>query len=52
MTTDHGGELPERDPDDEVPPAPWSFKVMVVLAGAYLAWRLIQGVMWVIERIT
>lgn len=44
--------LPRRDPDDEVPPAPLSFKIMVVLAALYLAWRLIQGVVWLIERVT
>lgn len=51
MTADQGSELPERDPDDDVPPAPWSFKIMVVLAVVYLAWRLIQGVVWVAERL-
>lgn len=47
--------LPERDgpdPDDQVPPAPWSFKIMVVLAGLYLVWRLVEGVIWVVERLT
>lgn len=39
------------DPDDRVPPAPLSFKIMVVLAVIYLAWRLIQGVVWMVERI-
>lgn len=44
-------ELPPQDPDDRVPPAPWSFKIMVALAVLYLAWRLIQGIVWVVERI-
>lgn len=53
MTTDHGQDLPEgpRDPDEEIPPAPWSFKIMVALAAIYLAWRLIEGVIWVVERV-
>lgn len=55
MTADHGHEGDRaqegRDPDDEVPPAPWSFKIMVVLAVIYLAWRLVQGVVWVAERV-
>jgi hypothetical protein len=38
------------DPDERVPPAPWSFKIMVALAVLYLAWRLIQGIVWVVER--
>lgn len=45
------GDTGRPDPDDQVPPAPWSFKIMVVLAALYLAWRLIQGVVWVIERV-
>ncbi|HLU53089.1 MAG TPA: hypothetical protein VK011_05835 [Acidimicrobiia bacterium] len=44
-------EPEERDPDEEIPPAPWSFKIMVALAVLYLAWRLVQGVVWVIERV-
>lgn len=30
---------------------PFTFKLMVVLAAVYLGWRLVQGVIWVIERI-
>lgn len=30
---------------------PLSFKVMVVLVSLYLGWRLVQGVIWVAERI-
>lgn len=53
MSAEHGsGHVPEEDPDDRVPPAPWSFRIMVALAVIYLAWRLIQGAMWVIERVT
>ena len=40
-----------RDPDDEIPQAPWSFKIMVALAVLYLGWRLVQGVMWLIDRL-
>ncbi|MFP3913688.1 MAG: hypothetical protein ACLFWM_02350 [Actinomycetota bacterium] len=52
MTAEQGrpGDSPP-DPDDQVPPAPWSFKIMVVLASLYLAWRLIQGAIWVVERL-
>jgi hypothetical protein len=42
---------PAPDPDDRVPPAPLSFKVMVTLAAIYLGWRLIQGVVWVADRL-
>lgn len=45
--------LPERDggdPDDNIPPAPWSFKIMVGLAVLYLAWRLVEGIVWVVQR--
>lgn len=30
--------------------APFSFKLMVFLAVVYLGWRLIQGIIWVVER--
>lgn len=30
---------------------PFSFKLMVALATLYLGWRLVQGVIWVVERI-
>lgn len=44
-------EREARDPDDEIPPVPWSFKIMVALAVVYLAWRLVQGVAWVIDKV-
>lgn len=45
-------EGPSRSHDpDEVPPAPWSFKIMVALAVLYLGWRLVQGVIWLGERL-
>jgi hypothetical protein len=42
--------LPE--PDSEAIKAPFSFKLMIVLTVIYLAWRLIQGVVWLVERMT
>jgi hypothetical protein len=30
---------------------PFSFKLMVVLVVLYLGWRLVQGLVWVWERI-
>lgn len=41
---------PGRPQEEEVK-APFSFKLMVVLAVLYLGWRLIQGIVWVIERV-
>jgi hypothetical protein len=46
VTDERGG----RDVD-EAPPAPWSFKVMVALAVLYLGWRLVQGIVWLVERL-
>lgn len=37
-------------PDDEVR-TPFSFKLMIVLVVLYLGWRLIQGVVWLFERL-
>ena len=52
--------LPDRDgapeaPDEEAPAdlkAPLSFKLMIALTVIYLGWRLIQGIAWLIERLT
>jgi len=38
------------NPEDEVK-TPFSFKLMVVMVGAYLGWRLIQGILWVIDKV-
>jgi hypothetical protein len=40
------------EPDGSPEPAPWSFKLMIASAVIYLGWRLVQGVIWVIERVT
>lgn len=32
--------------------APFSFKLMIALTVAYLAWRLVQGIVWVVERLS
>ena len=53
-----GDSLPERDGPaeegadlDEVK-APFSFKLMIVLTVVYLGWRLVQGIVWLVERLT
>lgn len=37
--------------DQEEIKTPFTFKLMVVLVVLYLGWRLVQGVVWVWERI-
>ena len=32
--------------------APFSFKLMIALTVVYLGWRLIQGIIWLVERLT
>jgi hypothetical protein len=32
--------------------APFSFKLMIALTVIYLGWRLIQGIVWLVERFT
>ncbi|MGH8950661.1 MAG: hypothetical protein ACRDX9_04480 [Acidimicrobiia bacterium] len=52
MTDEH---LPDQDPGHEGQEelrAPLSFKLMVALAVIYLGWRLVQGIVWVVERLT
>ena len=39
------------DEVDEYPPSPFSFKLMIGLAILYLGWRLIQGIMWLWDRL-
>jgi len=48
MTDDH----PQDGGQQEELRAPFSFKLMVVLAVLYLGWRLVQGIIWLVERIT
>jgi hypothetical protein len=50
-----GEFLPDSDQPDEPPEevrAPFSFKLMIALTIAYLGWRLVQGIVWVVERLT
>jgi hypothetical protein len=47
VTDDEGPGRPEEDLA-----TPFSFKLMVVLVVLYLGWRLVQGVLWVIDRLT
>lgn len=44
--------LPETDgqPEEEIK-APFTFKLMIALTVLYLGWRLVQGIMWVIDQI-
>ena len=39
-----------RDTTEEVK-TPFSFKLMVALAALYLGWRLVQGIIWLIQQI-
>ncbi|HEU4916305.1 MAG TPA: hypothetical protein VFV13_07050 [Acidimicrobiia bacterium] len=46
--------LPDTDGQDgktEVP-TPFSFKLMIVLTVIYLGWRLIEGIVWLVQRLT
>lgn len=35
---------------DDRPPVPFSFKLMVALAVLYVGWRIVQGILWLIDR--
>ncbi|MEZ5381156.1 MAG: hypothetical protein R2754_05100 [Microthrixaceae bacterium] len=39
------------DADDDERGAPWHFWLMVAVLVLYLAWRLIQGVVWAIGKL-
>jgi hypothetical protein len=40
-----------QPPDGEEIKTPFTFKLMIVLVVLYLGWRLVQGVLWLIDRI-
>lgn len=44
--------LPSGEQEQEGVKAPFSFKLMILLTVIYLGWRLIQGIVWLIERFT
>ncbi len=47
------GRTLARHGEDAPPvPAPWHFKLLVAAAGAYLTWRAVQAVAWLVERVT
>lgn len=39
----------EREPEDLKTPI--TFKLMIVLVALYLGWRLVQGLVWVWDRV-
>jgi hypothetical protein len=50
--SDHEIEHIEEPPPEEEIKAPFTFKLMIALVVLYLGWRLVQGIMWVIERLS
>jgi hypothetical protein len=45
------GRVVAKPSDDEEPKAPWHFKVLVGLAGLYLGWRAVEGVIALVGAI-
>lgn len=33
------------------PRAPWHFKLMIAAVALYLGWRVVEAVIWLIERV-
>lgn len=46
-----GFDPPIAGGEDEVGPPPITFWIMIGLAVLYLAWRLVQGISWVVSRL-
>jgi hypothetical protein len=44
--------MTEPPPPEEDLKAPFGFRLMIVLIVVYLGWRLVQGVMWLVDRIS
>ena len=42
---------PQQHESTEEIKTPFSFKLMVALAVLYLGWRLVQGIIWLIQQI-
>ncbi len=38
------------EPEEDLP-HPWGFWLIVTLAVLYLGWRLVQGIVWLVERV-
>jgi hypothetical protein len=45
-----GDDLPEAAAGGDVE-TPWHFKLLVVAVVAYLAWRAVQGVQWLVAHL-
>lgn len=41
----------DDDPEETTVPLPWHFKLLVGAIVAYLAWRAIQGIDWVVRLV-
>lgn len=39
------------DENDQEVKTPFTFKLMIVLVVLYLGWRLVQGIVWVWDRL-
>jgi hypothetical protein len=46
-----GRELEGVLAPEEIPKVPWHFTLLLVALGLYLAWRLVQGVAWMADRL-
>ena len=44
--------MTEPGQQDQDVKAPLSFKLMIAMTALYLGWRLVQGIMWLIERLS
>jgi len=48
MSEEH---IPSEGEREEIK-APFSFKLMIALTVIYLGWRLIEGVIWLVDRLS
>jgi rRNA maturation protein Nop10 len=46
-----GNQVAEPAPAAPVPKAPWHFKLLLGATVLYLGWRLVEGIIWVAERL-
>ncbi len=43
--------MTDSPPPQDGERAPFSFRLMIVLVVIYLGWRLVQGILWVFDRL-
>jgi len=44
-------EVDAEPEDDEVEKVPFGFALTLIAIGLYLGWRLVEGIVWLVQRL-